>query len=182
VRLFTGVRLGDETAAALEALLDRLRPAAPLRWTPAGNLHVTTRFIGEWRDERLDELRAALSALPPRPPVVIRVGGLRYKPNRRSPRMLWCGIEAPGLSDLARAIDRTLLPLGLQPEARPYTPHLTLCRIPKPTDLGSLDAAIAEAGGDRLGEFEARSFFLNRSRTGPAGSVYTKLSEFPFQP
>ena len=62
MRLFTALDLAPGVAANLERLLKQLRPTARIQWSPPANLHITTKFIGEWPDERLAELRAALAA------------------------------------------------------------------------------------------------------------------------
>jgi 2'-5' RNA ligase len=69
MRLFTGIDLPDEVHAKLEALVRALRPAARIKWISVANLHITTKFIGEWPEERLQELVAALRELTPREPI-----------------------------------------------------------------------------------------------------------------
>jgi len=180
MRLFTGFDLSSEVVRALDALLDQLRPAARLKWTPPANLHVTTRFIGEWPAERLPDLRAALGRIPSRPPVAIHIRNLGFFPNPHSPRVFWAGVEAaPDLAALASETDRALEPLGLQPEGRPFSPHLTLARIKEPGPLQKLRETIAALPSLDFGSFSADRFFLYQSHRGPAGSVYTKLAEFP---
>src|SRR5690349_17994549 len=103
MRLFTGLDLPAEVAGNLEQLIQRLKPAARIHWSPPANLHITTKFIGEWPEERLDELNAALSALEPRAPIVVHVRRVGFFPNPHAPRVFWCGIEAAGLDELAAA-------------------------------------------------------------------------------
>ncbi len=178
--MFTGLDLSSEVVRALDALLDRLRPAARLKWSPPANLHITTRFIGEWPAERLPDLRAALGGIPRHPPIPIRIRNLGFFPNPHSPRVFWAGVEAaPDLVTLASETDRALEPLGLVPEGRPFSPHLTLARIKQPVPLQELREAIAALPSLDFGGFNADRFFLYESRLGPAGSVYTKLAEFP---
>ena len=76
MRLFTGFDLPAEVVGCLERLVEGLRPQARIQWSPPRNLHITTRFIGEWPEERLDELKAALAGLPTFPAVQVRVRGL----------------------------------------------------------------------------------------------------------
>jgi len=181
MRLFTGLDLPAAVLRNLEELLDDLRPTAPIQWSPIGNLHVTTKFIGEWPEERLPELVSALQALPPRPNIHLRICGSGFFPNERSPRVFWCGVEAPGLSSLARDTDQAAAALGVAGEKRPYSPHLTLARIRQEgVDLRRLRKKVAARSWLDLGSFEAHSFFLYRSQLRPNGSVYTKLAEFPF--
>ena len=36
------------------------KPLARINWSPVDNLHITTKFIGEWPEARLDEIKRAL--------------------------------------------------------------------------------------------------------------------------
>jgi RNA 2',3'-cyclic 3'-phosphodiesterase len=179
MRLFTGLDLPAEVVRNLEKLLDDLRPTARIQWSPPANLHITTKFIGEWPEERLDELKAALAALPSRPEIALDIRQVGFFPNPRSPRVFWCGIEAPGLAELAADTDHATAALGIESEKRDYSAHLTLARIKEKLDLEPLRRKIAARASLEFGSFRAKSFFLYRSQLRPTGSVYTKLAEFP---
>ncbi len=182
MRLFTGIPLPDAVAGHLDRLLHRLQPTARIKWSPVENLHVTTKFIGEWPAERLDELTAVLGQLRVCGAVSIAVRGLGWFPNERAPRVFWAGIEAsPELRQLAEQTDRRLHRLGIEPEKRPFSPHLTLARIKGPAELDSLHRAIAELPSLEFGVFTATSFHLYRSELRPSGAVYTSLAEFPLR-
>ncbi|MGA2183958.1 MAG: RNA 2',3'-cyclic phosphodiesterase [Bryobacteraceae bacterium] len=170
MRLFTGLDLPVHVSAALDRLIETLRPAARLRWTPVANLHVTTKFIGEWPPARLDEMKAALATVPGRAPISVAVRGVELKP-----RLFWAKVHGPALADLARDLDTALARLGVAREQRTFNPHLTLARINKPVPLN-----IAGLTATDFGSFEADRFFLYLSEPGSAGSLYTKLAEFPF--
>jgi 2'-5' RNA ligase len=180
MRLFTGLDLPDDVVGNLERLLGELRPAARIAWSKPANLHITTKFIGEWPEERLDELKRELAAVPERAAIEVAVAKVGFFPNARAPRVFWCGVEGQGLERLAADTDAATARLGIEPEHRPFSPHLTLARIKERVDLSALDAAIAGLDAQELGRFTASRFFLYRSRLQPGGSVYTKLSEFPF--
>ena len=180
MRLFTGLDLPEDVIGSLRKLLDRLQPAARINWSPPENLHITTKFIGEWPEQRLAELNSALAALEPRAPIPVRIRQLGFFPNPRSPRVFWCGIEAPGLEALAAASDRATAALGVPPETRPFSPHLTLARIKERLNLQPLLTAIDALPSIDFGRFVADRFFLYQSRLTPKGSVYTKLAECEF--
>jgi 2'-5' RNA ligase len=179
MRLFTGLDLPAEVVGNLEELLRRLKPSARIHWSPPANLHVTTKFIGEWPESRLGELTGALAGMPSRPAIPVNVRQVGFFPNPHSPRIFWCGIEAPGLDLLAADTDAATSALGIEPEKRAYSPHLTLARIKEQVDLQPLRKTVAALKSLEFGNFEARSFFLYRSTLKPTGSVYTKLAEFP---
>jgi RNA 2',3'-cyclic 3'-phosphodiesterase len=182
MRLFTALDLPEDAVSKLAALVDRLRPSARIRWSPADNLHITTKFIGEWPEDRLDKLTAALNALPPREPIPIEVRGVGFYPNPHSPRIFWAAVHAgPALPGLARETEAALEKIGIAAEKRPFTPHLTLARIKEPVPLQELRQAIAALPSVEFGAFTADRFFLYLSQLRPSGSVYTRLSDFPFR-
>lgn len=179
MRLFTALDLPAEVLLNLEQLLVRLRPTARIQWSPPANLHLTTKFIGEWPEERLDELKIALAALESRPSIRVHIHKVGFFPNPHAPRVFWCGIEAPGLDALAADTDRATSALGIARESRAFSAHLTLARIKEKLNLQPLREAIVELPSLDFGQFGARTFFLYQSTLRPTGSVYTKLAEFP---
>jgi 2'-5' RNA ligase len=182
MRLFTAVTLPQDVVTALTRLIDQLRPSARIRWSPASNLHITTKFIGEWPEERLGELRAALDSLPAREPIPIEVRGLGFFPNPHAPRVFWAAVHAgPELATLAQATSQALESLGVAAEKRPFSPHLTLARIKEPLPLATLQRAIASLPAADFGAFTADRFHLYLSQLNPGGSVYTKLSDYAFR-
>jgi len=179
MRLFTALDLPAHVVARLEEQLGRLRPTARINWSPPANLHITAKFIGEWPEARLQELKSAMAPLPPAEPIPVHIHNLGFFPNARSPRVFWCGIDAPGLAELAGELDRVCGELGIARETRAFSPHLTLARIKDRLNLDALHRAITALPSTDFGEFHAASFFLYQSELRRGGSVYTKLAEFP---
>jgi 2'-5' RNA ligase len=154
LRLFTAIDIPPEVKARLAALVDRLRHTTELRWIPLEKLHITTKFIGEWPEDRLDELKRTLATIKSPGPVEIVIRGLIWLPNARNPRALCAAVEPN--EDLARLAER--------PD---YRPHVTLARLRKTVILPEVDFQAS---------FWASSFALYLSAAGK----YTKLQEFPF--
>ncbi len=176
MRLFTAIDLPGEIKARLQAFVNRLRPTAKLAWSPVENLHVTTKFIGEWSESRLGELTAALAAVPSPGKVEIAIRGTGWFPNPRNPRVFFAGIESSQeLPALARATEQALTVLGVSSEDRDFHPHLTLARRREAVPLEELRQVLAKIASDDFGSFQAASFFLYLS----AGGRYTRLQEFP---
>ncbi|MCC7236038.1 MAG: RNA 2',3'-cyclic phosphodiesterase [Bryobacterales bacterium] len=176
MRLFTGLDLPASAAAGLADLIARLKPHALIRWSRAGNLHITTKFIGEWPEERLEELKLALDGVHGSGPISFSPKGLGWFPNPHSPRIFWVAIQpAAPLAALATATEEALAPLGVQRERRPYTPHLTLARIEPGSDIAPLRRAVAQLPPVDTGELETTHFHLYESRPTASGTVYSKL-------
>jgi 2'-5' RNA ligase len=175
VRLFTGISLPPGVVAKLEDLLVNLRPHAPsgTRWSPPENLHITTNFIGEWPETRLDELKQALGHIERNGKVAIRVARLGFMPG-----VLFADVDGgEKLPQLAESTKRTLEPLGRTRETRPYRPHLTLARF-KGGKIQSLRTHIENIPKAGFGSFEASEFHLYLSKPGPKGSTYTILASW----
>ena len=173
MRLFTAIDLPPKMLEKLERFLGRLRPLAKLRWTAVENLHITTKFIGEWPEARLDEMKTALRGVTQTGPIDVSVRGIGWFPNQRRPQVFWAGVDAgEPLAALARATEEAVLKLGVPAETREYSPHLTLARI---KNLVKVDAIISAAGNPDFGSFQPSSFFLYLSSNGK----YSKLEEFP---
>jgi 2'-5' RNA ligase len=180
MRLFTGIEIPDDIKNRLEVLMEHLRPNANLKWSPVYNLHITTKFIGEWPSERLDELKGLLRGIKTTGPIDIEIRGLGWFPNPHNPRVFWAGIKAAKeLEQLAGATESALETLGIASEDRAFSPHLTLARIRQPAPLAPLRQAVAKLESTDFGKFTATEFHLYRSEPGASGSVYTNLQDFP---
>lgn len=175
LRLFTAVDPPEEIIEALAGTVDRLRPLAKIAWSRPSNFHITTKFIGSWEEQRLAEVNAALRSLRGREPFSVRLAGINFFPHS-----LWAGVEGAGLASLAAATEEALSRIGVEVETRAYSPHLTLARIKERRDANALRREIAKLGAIEFGSFTADRFHLYASSRGAGGSVYTKLSEFPF--
>lgn len=166
----------------LERLLSALRPEALIKWSPLDNLHITTKFIGEWPADRVPDIESALQKIVSRQPFSIELRDLGWFPNERSPRVLWVGVHAPpDLIELANATEEALTKIGVAVEDRPFAPHLTLARIKNPVPLNALRTKVQELQPAALGSFEVTDFHLFRSDPGSHASIYRKLQAFPFQ-
>ncbi len=164
----------------LELVLEHLRPLAPLSWAPPDNLHITTKFIGPWGQDRLPELKSALESLSPRGPLELKVSGFGWFENPHNPRALFAGIASrESLSQLKQDVETALEPLGLPRENRPYRPHVTLARIKGPQDLAALRQAIAALPSSDFGVMSATKHLLYKSEPGESASVYRVIGEFP---
>jgi len=179
MRLFVAIDIPADLKDALRYFVSRLRPTAKIGWSPIDNLHITTKFIGEWPESRLDEMKRALTSVPVKGAIDITIKGLGWFPNAPHPRVFWAGVKGgEPLRALAQATEQAAARLGVPIEKRVYSPHLTLARIPEAVPLDRLHQTIASfpAGcGFDFGSFSAMQFFLYLS----AGGTYTQLAGFP---
>ncbi len=193
MRLFIAIDLDDAIRQRILRFMDGVREFAPdVRWVSSASLHITLKFIGQTEQfEAIQEKLGRVQAVPAQ----ISFRGTGFFPAPRSPRVFWVGVEADEhLAQLARRLDETLLPLGIEKEDRAFTPHLTLARsgsgAPRRQSSDGLNkkfqrlqqqlAKIAPAPPE-FGTMTARQFFLYQSKTAPSGAVYTRLAGFELQ-
>lgn len=187
MRLFTGIALAPIVVDKLSNALGELRPTARINWVPIENLHITSKFIGDWPDDRLSVLTAALQTVAVTGPIPITISRFGFFPNPHHPHSFFAGVQAgPGLAELAAAIDKALLPLGIAAETRSYRPHVTLARIKGSNEIRGLREHIAGMTDLDFGSYEAPDYHLYLSQPashGPAHattgrSIYTKLATY----
>jgi 2'-5' RNA ligase len=182
VRLFVALEIPPAVRENLANFIKQLRPLAPQpRWVRPENLHVTLKFIGETPTNKLDAIRAALAAIRSAQAMTIEFRGLGFFPNEKRPRVFWAGMEAsPNLKMFAADIEQATGKLGIPPEQRPFSPHLTLARFEPPRLPEKLRAPVQENATREFGSLAAKEFHLIESKLKPSGAEYTTLESFPF--
>jgi 2'-5' RNA ligase len=180
VRLFVAVLLNETTRAALARTIDRLQAAAPrVAWVQAQNLHVTLKFLGTVADPLVEPVRQALGAAAAVTGAFdLAVQGLGAFPSQTRPRVIWAGIGdgREAAVTLARLVDSALAPLGFPPEARAFSPHVTLGRVRLPRRDEALSRLVTAGSGTRFGSIRVRAIGLMRSELSPRGARYTELA------
>jgi 2'-5' RNA ligase len=175
VRVFAALPLPQAASAALAAAVEPLRSAFPgIRWVNASGFHITLHFFGELETRQVDELRGALG-LPGLhgPSIAARLGALGQFPPQGRPRVLWVSLERG--ADEARScwerFERTVAPLGWQPDPRGFTPHITAGRAGREPPPFVDTAAFSAPALD----FKFSEIVLFESVPGRGGAVYNPL-------
>lgn len=98
----------------------------PARWTQTADLHLTLVFVGPVEAHLFGCVAAAGDDVAVAP-FDLRLAGIRHWEHNG----LWVAepADAPsGLLNLVSQLQQNLLACGLEPEKRPYRPHITLAR------------------------------------------------------
>jgi 2'-5' RNA ligase len=166
-RLFTGLELPAAIAAELTLLRGGIAGA---RWLDAANFHVTLRFIGDIDDRVAREVAEVLGEIR-RPSFPVAVEGPGWFGADR-PRAIIARIKptAP-LLDLQAEQERLLRRIGLAPETRKFTPHVTLARLRAPSPHAVADYLGLRSDFPAL-RFEATRFVLFAARESTGGGPY----------
>jgi 2'-5' RNA ligase len=180
IRLFYGLAL---PSAVIETLTAHQNGLPGVRWIAPDALHLTLRFvdsIDEGLAEELDHTMAERLARRPHPPLDIRVKGLGLFGDGHRKRTLWAGVEpsAPLLA-LQRTVETVCQHVGLKPEGRVYSPHITLGKVVECDYTQVVTDAVAPMVDqpDLLFSVEELSLFSSHLR--PDGAQYQVVATIP---
>ena len=179
-RLFVALVPPATVQAELAAL------AAPLpgvRWTPAENLHLTLRFIGDTGPDKQAALEAVLARVRVEP-FVLPVGGLGVFPSRGPAKVLWAGVGHghPRLYQLRKQVDEALLSVDPALDIRSFHPHFTLGRLGEEHEAKALAGFLERHAQFEAPPFRANEFHLMASERSPGRPpAYQTVRRFPLE-
>jgi 2'-5' RNA ligase len=173
-RLFTGLEIPLEVAQSLSMLRGGL-PGA--RWVDPDNYHVTLRFIGNVDDALAHEVASLLGRVK-RGPFELRVDGVTSFGGKKPRAVVATLSQAQPLMEAQAEQERLMQRIGLEPEGRKYTPHVTLARL---RDASSRDVAeyLSARGLVRSQPFPVSRFVLFSSRASTGGGPYVVEASYP---
>lgn len=166
-RIFAAIDLPPSVRETLATLTIGI-PGA--RWIEPAEMHLTLRFIGEVDGAAEDDVRMALSGVLHEPFSVTLEGVGQF--GDKAPHTLFVGVQSSDpLLRLAAKIEQALQRIGLPPETRRYTPHVTLARL-KNGSRERVAQFLAEHGLFRAGPIPVETFELFSSYLGRSGAHY----------
>ena len=179
LRSFLAVTLPPPVGDAAQVVLEDARKVLGdrVRWTPAGNLHLTLKFLGDVPPDALPRLLARAQAkLAGVAPFEAALGGVGAFPSAREARVLWLGVTrgVRELAKLARKLDAAASAVGVPRDRRPYRAHLTLCRLREP---GRVEIERLKAPEEV--PFRVEEVILYESRLSPGGARHIPLAHLP---
>ena len=171
-RLFVSLELPE----SVTALLVRLDPGLPgVRWLSPDQIHLTLAFLGNVDAEKEERLRANLSAIQ-FGSFFLPLHGLGTFPAVakaiREILLARCfGRGHPHLFQLHKKVSDAALGAGLEPDLRPWHPHMTLARCQN-ISASALRPFLREYADYDAGLVPVNEFHLKSSLLTPAGSIY----------
>ncbi len=173
-RLFTALEIPRDAALSLSLLRGGL-PGA--RWIDVENYHITLRFIGDVEGHVADEIANALDRVR-RPSFPLTLSGVGAFGGKK-PHAVWAGVAAsPDLQGLQAEIERICQRLGLPPDPRKFTPHVTLARL-RNSSPAQVAHYLSARGNFAAMPFRVGRFVLMSSRDSIGGGPYIVEEAWP---
>ena len=176
-RLFIALAIPNEIKDGIIRLQQHLDAYnCRVRWVKREALHITLRFLGDTPEALIPALQHALEKTAASgDPFPVTIEGTGFFPGEKNPRIIWAGITAgrEPLIGLAGNLNDELTEAGIDPDRRPFSPHVTIGRIKSPVRMENV---VQDRVRDLPGQtMTVREILLIDSRLRPAGPVYTIL-------
>ncbi len=175
-RLFTALEIPRNVAMSLSLLRGGI-PGA--RWIDVENYHITLRFIGDVDGRTADEIVDRLDRID-RPEFQASLTGIGSFGSKK-PHSIWAGVSpSPEIYALQAEIERICQRIGLPPDPRKFTPHVTLARL-KNCRLDDVVHYLSGRGNFHTAAFTVPRFVLLSSKESVGGGPYLTEEIFPLQ-
>ncbi|MEE9442745.1 MAG: RNA 2',3'-cyclic phosphodiesterase [candidate division Zixibacteria bacterium] len=180
LRLFIALHLPGQIKEKLEKVISDLRPLADgIKWVEPKNMHLTLKFLGDTEEEIVEGVAGAvIRALTGRRVFEVKLSECGGFPNLKNPRVIWAGIDgADPAVEMAMAINNELAKIGIEKDKKRLSPHLTLGRIKRRSDLSRLSNYLRNLYFDSEAVILDRAALIKSTLT-PRGPIYENLREF----
>lgn len=174
-RLFVAVEIPDEIREKVHALAEEL-PKDAVKVVEPQNIHLTLKFIGNFPEDKIQELESRLSGVKSGQ-FDCTVSGVGVFPSQDYIRVVWAGLNCNEMQKLAEIIENALEGL-VKKETRPFSSHVTIARVRKKIDAKQF---LEKHKSEEFGSFAVSGFILMQSELSRGGPVYTPLKKFPLE-
>ena len=180
VRSFVAVDLDDPEIKnrITKAQQDLEQTGASLKIVHPELMHLTLRFLGEIPQPTVQRVIEAMGELRFSPFEVV-FSGVGVFPNIRRISVVWIGITRgqERLAEIFQQLEPKLRQLGLPPDNKGFSPHLTIARVRSGLNKEQLAKSIENMKGLEFGKMEVKAVRLKKSTLTPRGPIYTTLHE-----
>ena len=170
-RLFVAIDLPESTRQLLADIDPRIRG---VRWTEPDQMHLTLGFFGDVRNDIEPALREKLSAIE-FGAFFLPVAGIGTFSTKGAPKIIWIGVGKahPHLFQIHKRVQEAALAVGIEPELRPWHPHITIARC-RDVSAQALRKFLHSNAEFDAGTIRVDAFYLYSSNLTPAGPIHTR--------
>jgi 2'-5' RNA ligase len=170
-RLFVAIDLPDSTQRLLADLDPHIRG---VRWTEPDQMHLTLGFFGEVQEDIEVRLQEKLGAIG-FGAFFLSVNGVGAFSSKGAPKIIWIGVGKahPHLFQIHKRVQEAALAVGIEPELRPWHPHVTIARC-RDVSAQSLRKFLRLNAEFDAGPIRIDAFYLYSSKLTPAGPIHTR--------
>ncbi|MBL7215440.1 MAG: RNA 2',3'-cyclic phosphodiesterase [Phycisphaerae bacterium] len=180
MRLFVAIDIEPHVRIRIRQIQNRLAQTLDLsdkqvKWVHPEQIHLTLKFLGDVKDALLTQVCDIVKRTAAEfESFDVEVKGLGV--FGQPARIVWAGTSAcPPMAQLQAELENRFSELGWDPENRPFTGHLTLCRVKNASAGRKLADAIEPYKNEPLGLVGVTEVVLYQSQLTSAGPLYTAV-------
>lgn len=180
MRSFIAVDLDD---AAIRERIARaqnglVQTGAQLKPVSPDIMHLTLRFLGEIPVATVEKVKEAIDGVNFQA-FEVQFKGLGVFPNPRRINVVWVGIRQgqEKLSDIFHQLEPKLRQMGLPPDNKGFSPHMTLARVRSAQNRVELAQFVEQMRDEEFGTMAVNAVRLKKSTLTPKGPIYSTIHE-----
>ena len=181
IRSFLAIELPRAILKRIEEVQDELRQSlSDVRWVNPEKIHLTLKFFGNIEEGRIEPIVKSIEELiHATSPFHLILRGVGAFPHLKNPRVIWMGLREgeEALTSFQKQLEIQLKNIGIQPEDRPFHPHLTLGRMRSHKGKEDLLTRMEKYKEESFGDIHVERVVLFKSDLRPTGPIYTPLKE-----
>lgn len=173
MRTFIAIDIPDELKEKIyNAFKNERQRVKGVKWVEKENLHLTLKFLGEIKEEKIKEIEKILDEIPNKfRSFEVSLGELGGFPNFKNPRVLWIKVSPPEkIEEIFNFIEEKTQRLNIEREERKFHPHITIARIKERKGVSFENKKFDD-------KFKAERIVLFKSDLRPEGPIYTQIKE-----
>jgi 2'-5' RNA ligase len=180
IRSFIAVDIDDRDA--LKRLSDvqetLTKSGADLKLVKPENIHITMRFLGNITPQMVDKIHGAMGHVA-FAPFTAEIRGVGVFPTLKYARVVWAGIRTgvEQLEDIFDQLEPHLQDLGIKPDKKGFSPHITIARVRTGRHKAELIQCLNELANFEFGVLKVACLKLKKSTLTPRGPIYSTLKE-----
>jgi 2'-5' RNA ligase len=142
-------------------------------------MHLTLGFFGDVPEDIGIKLREKLSAIE-FGAFFLLVNGVGMFSTKGAPKIIWIGVGRahPHLFQIHKRVQEAALAAGIEPELRPWHPHITIARC-RDVSAQVLRRFLQSNTDFDAGMIRVNAFHLYSSKLMPAGPIHTRELTIP---
>lgn len=177
IRLFIALNIPDEAKDKLIEVRNSVTPNLNYKWEPRDKLHLTLKFIGDFPEQNVDQIKSELMFLENYYSIKSEFFNFGFFFRRIKPVILWAGMKiSEPINKIVSELNLRLENFSIPVDNRKFKPHLTLLRIKNDFDE-SLVHRFKNFTFEPI-NFYSNSISLYKSELYKSGSKYFEIKNY----
>lgn len=179
IRLFVALLIPQEIRDQITKLRKSIAPdSQDLRWEDGSKIHLTLKFIGEVKENLVEQIKNELNFLESYPMLNCKADKFGFFFDaKKAPRILWIGLKVDSIiNSIVDELNQRMTKYSIPAEKRKFKAHITLLRI-KQNISEEFIKRFKNAEFPEI-NFTANEIALMQSKLSPQGSEYTEIKKY----